>query len=655
MVSKILVVEDSKSIREEICEILQFEGFEVIWAENGEKGLKKAKATLPNLIISDVSMPKLNGYDFLKELQKTRTTASIPFIFLSGKTELPDLRKGMNLGADDYLIKPVNIEELIKVVKRKLKKQQVIQDNINELVEENEYSLKEAGRMAKIGYWRYLKQTDILIWSDFIHEIYGTDPKKDTPTLNELYAFFDEESRNILIDAVKRLNTKGTPYDLELKLTTLNNEERWIRNIGESLYNNKNEIIGRRGVSQDITERKKIEEENSRIKDNYRRLFDNATISIWNEDFSLVFEQIDEIRKLDIPNIKIYLEHNPSVLFSIIEKIKVNNVNSATLKLFKAKSSEEFLDNIQDTFGKGADKVFTNLIESIWYNEKIFISEVNYRTLKGDEFRALLSIPIPQTGIEQKTVPVSIQSIQSIKDAESAKIKSLHNLNKAQKLARVGSWLFNTLTKEIEWSDETFNICGLDPKKGAPAIDAFIKLIHTDDQELFINAVYEATNLGKPYDLEHRICLPNNEQKIVRGIGQPVFGENGEVIGLAGTCQDITSQRQATYKIKKAEELYRLLADNSNDIICLNEVDSTFKYISPSVKALLDYKQSDFSSDVITVSYSGGVFKSGDLILKIFLSELKSVDERFRLEEPLLNPSFGRHQSLNMTEKRQAL
>jgi DNA-binding response OmpR family regulator len=108
--TKILVVEDSEIIREEICEILQFEDFEVIWAENGEQGLERAKKELPNLIVSDISMPKLNGYQFLAELQKSSITQSIPFIFLSGKTELPDLRKGMNMGADDYLVKPFNTD-----------------------------------------------------------------------------------------------------------------------------------------------------------------------------------------------------------------------------------------------------------------------------------------------------------------------------------------------------------------------------------------------------------------------------------------------------------------------------------------------------------------------------------------------------------------
>jgi CheY-like chemotaxis protein len=248
MKSKILVVEDSKSIREDICEILQFEGFEVIWSENGEKGLEKAKTTLPNLILSDISMPKLDGYQFLAELKKSNATESIPFIFLTGKTELPDLRKGMNMGADDYLVKPINTHELTKVVKRKLKQQQVIQDNIDELVEKNEYSLKEAGRMAKMGYWRYIKQTDTYIWSETIHEIYGTNPNKEAPKFDVTCSFFNEKSRNKLVEAVAILDAKGVPFDIELELTNLKNEKRWIRSIGEQLYNSKNEIIGRRGV-----------------------------------------------------------------------------------------------------------------------------------------------------------------------------------------------------------------------------------------------------------------------------------------------------------------------------------------------------------------------------------------------------------------------
>jgi PAS domain S-box-containing protein len=290
--AKILVVEDSIAIREEICEILQFENFEVIWAENGVQGLEQAKKELPNLIISDILMPKLNGYQLLAELQKSSTTESIPFIFLSAKAELQDLRKGMNMGADDYLIKPLITDELIKVVKSKLKKQQLIQDNIDELVEENEYSLKEAGRMAKIGYWRYVQKTDTIFWSEAVHQIYGSDPKEGVPELDVILNCFNEESRKQLIEATLALSTNGVPYDIELQMTNLKNEERWIRNIGESIYNDKNEIVGRRGVSQDITEQKLTRNKIEKAEEMYRLLADNSNDLICLQELDSTFQYI---------------------------------------------------------------------------------------------------------------------------------------------------------------------------------------------------------------------------------------------------------------------------------------------------------------------------------------------------------------------------
>lgn len=332
--SKILVVEDSKNIREEICEILQFEGFEVIWAENGAQGLEQAKKELPCLIISDISMPKLNGYQLLAKLQKLNMT--IPFIFLSGKTELPDLRKGMNMGADDYLVKPFNTDELVKVVKNKLKKQQLIKENINELVEENEYSLKEAGRMAKIGYWRYIKQTDTTFWSEAVHQIYGTNPKEGAPELNVILNCFNKKSRIKLVEATIILATNGVPFDIELQMTNLKNQKRWIRNIGEPMYNDKNEIIGRRGVSQDITEQKRIRSEIEKTEEMYRLLADHSNDLICLHEPNSTFIYIS-------PSIKNLLGYEQSEflgkqVFSLIHKDEVPFLNNALKKkVFRSK------------------------------------------------------------------------------------------------------------------------------------------------------------------------------------------------------------------------------------------------------------------------------------------------------------------------------
>jgi len=119
---KILVIEDELLILESIIEILQNEGYECLKAVNGEEGTRIAKDETPDLIICDIQMPVLNGYEVLQNLRANPRTSTIPFIFLSALVDKSDLRKGMILGADDYLTKPFEPEELICSVKTRLEK-----------------------------------------------------------------------------------------------------------------------------------------------------------------------------------------------------------------------------------------------------------------------------------------------------------------------------------------------------------------------------------------------------------------------------------------------------------------------------------------------------------------------------------------------------
>jgi len=136
--------------------------------------------------------------------------------------------------------------------------------------------------------------------------------------------------------------------------------------------------------------------------------------------------------------------------------------------------------------------------------------------------------------------------------------KTEKELNEAQRLAHVGSWLYNLKTQKIEWSDETFQIWGFDSKKdAAPAFDTLIQRIHRDDVESFKSSVEKAMGVGTPYDIEHRICLPDGKQKVVRAICQPVLGVGGEVVSLAGTSQDITEQKRTEQS--KVDAVLRLV------------------------------------------------------------------------------------------------
>jgi DNA-binding response OmpR family regulator len=118
----ILIIEDNTDVRENLEEILQLSGFKVHTAENGKIGVAKAQEVIPDLIICDIMMPELDGYGVLRIVGSQPKTADIPFIFLTAKTEREDFRKGMGLGADDYITKPFDDVELLDTIDVRLKK-----------------------------------------------------------------------------------------------------------------------------------------------------------------------------------------------------------------------------------------------------------------------------------------------------------------------------------------------------------------------------------------------------------------------------------------------------------------------------------------------------------------------------------------------------
>jgi DNA-binding response OmpR family regulator len=124
--TKILVVEDETNIREKLITVLGFEGFETLGAADGRSGVELARAEHPDLIVCDIMMPDLNGYGALRELRADPTTAAIPIIFLTAAASRADMRKGMELGADDYITKPYTVEELLAAVRTRLSRQRTI-------------------------------------------------------------------------------------------------------------------------------------------------------------------------------------------------------------------------------------------------------------------------------------------------------------------------------------------------------------------------------------------------------------------------------------------------------------------------------------------------------------------------------------------------
>ena len=150
----ILLIEDHAPLRENLREMLTLEGFKVLAASESRSGLEMARTERPALILCDIMLPGMDGYEVLAHLRCDSNTRALPFIFLTAKGTPPDIRAGMNLGADDYLPKPVSRADLLKAVRTRLKRakqQQRFQPNFD-----------DPAPLVKLGVSE--REAEVLLW-----------------------------------------------------------------------------------------------------------------------------------------------------------------------------------------------------------------------------------------------------------------------------------------------------------------------------------------------------------------------------------------------------------------------------------------------------------------------------------------------------------
>ena len=267
---KILIVEDTLTIREEINDILVMEGYTVFEAENGSIGFEIALKKHPDLIISDILMPKLNGFEMYKKLQNNKTTKLIPLIFLSAKAEKSDIRAGMNLGAEDYLTKPIDVEDLLNTVKIKIDKkillaQEIIDKTttISAILQQQKKELDNYAQLISHELKTPLRNiSDILTWTreELAHPISSENSINSIELLEkkvermELLLIKLEQYKNISLSSFKKnkinLNTiakkviaklqvpSHIKVEIKNKLPTLFADEIMLEKVFEILIQN---------------------------------------------------------------------------------------------------------------------------------------------------------------------------------------------------------------------------------------------------------------------------------------------------------------------------------------------------------------------------------------------------------------------------------
>ncbi len=163
---RILVIEDQAPMRRNIALMLEMEGYEVFTAENGRIGVEMALQKRPDLVICDVMMPELDGHGVVQTLRARDETATLPFIFLTARSDKGDVRIGMNFGADDYLIKPVVREDLLATVEARLMRAEMIEARVQAAAASNgggfhpDFSTHEP--LTTLGLTN--REAEVLLW-----------------------------------------------------------------------------------------------------------------------------------------------------------------------------------------------------------------------------------------------------------------------------------------------------------------------------------------------------------------------------------------------------------------------------------------------------------------------------------------------------------
>lgn len=211
----VLVIEDTQYVREEVTTILELEGFKVIAAANGKKGIELYNQQRPDLILCDIMMPEMDGYEFLEYLKKEEPDFDIPFIFLTAKAARSEQRKGMIEGADDYIVKPFTAEELVQSIRSRLERQNQIKQGLT----------KELDSIKKI--LTFTLPTELLVPMNGIIGTANLMTEEDRSFNQDEYKNF---ARSILLSA-ENLKRQMNNYLLKAQLMVWEKDEDYCKEM----------------------------------------------------------------------------------------------------------------------------------------------------------------------------------------------------------------------------------------------------------------------------------------------------------------------------------------------------------------------------------------------------------------------------------------
>jgi PAS domain S-box-containing protein len=400
-----------------------------------------------------------------------------------------------------------------------------------ETLRRSQFYLSEGQRLAQMGSWAFNPSGFFEHWSQELFEIYGLDPNKGAPTLEQYLAIVHPQDRDFMANTIKRMHAERSGCDVKKRIVRPDGVQRYIRCVGIPVV--EGEVLkGFLGTAMDVTEQELLTQELERRQAylvEAQKLTHTGSWA-WNVSTDKIFwsEEIFRVYEFDPVKVK------PAWPL-ILDRVHPDD-----------RASLEQRKRMESTQTKWAE------------------SEGDFRiVVPSGKIKHLHSIahPIMDDSGQIREVIGTVMDVTERKRVEDSLRRSENHLAEAQRLTHTGSWDWRLADrKTVHLSEEWYRIYGFDPAEGAPTWEEYLERVHPEDRLKWKGIVERAIVEKADYDQEFRILLPNGMVKWIQTVGHPILSDGGDLEQFVGSSTDITERKSAEQEREKLRQLEADLA-----------------------------------------------------------------------------------------------